>query len=196
MFRKISELLRSEGDWQRHFIQEDKNTTWKYGDFQKLLEQYLDLSNKIIVEIGVARGGHSLSLLTKYRSIEHMYGVDPYVSGYDGKDVFSHKSQREFDQLFNYVKAKLDFPKYTLLREFSVNAARRFENNSIDAIYIDGDHSYVGVKNDVESWKPKMKIEGIMVGDDYDWPSVKAALINCLPNHKPIGNNKWIWIVE
>ena len=39
----------------------------------------------------------------------------------------------------------------------------KFEDNSIDAIYIDGDHSYEGVKNDLELYYPKVKKKWINI---------------------------------
>jgi predicted O-methyltransferase YrrM len=42
-----------------------------------------------------------------------------------------------------------------------------FENESLDFIYIDGDHSWTGVKNDITLWWPKLKPGGIMAGHDY-----------------------------
>ena len=34
-----------------------------------------------------------------------------------------------------------------------------------DAIYIDGDHTYDGVKKDITLWEKKIVSGGIMVGD-------------------------------
>ena len=31
----------------------------------------------------------------------------------------------------------------------------------MDAIYIDGDHTYEGAKSDIEIWLPKLKIGGL-----------------------------------
>ena len=42
-----------------------------------------------------------------------------------------------------------------------------FENESIDWIYIDGNHSYEFVKEDLNNWWPKIKPGGFMCGDDY-----------------------------
>jgi predicted O-methyltransferase YrrM len=43
----------------------------------------------------------------------------------------------------------------------------KFEDNSIDFIYIDGDHSYNAVKQDLEMYLPKLKDNGIIGGHDY-----------------------------
>jgi predicted O-methyltransferase YrrM len=42
-----------------------------------------------------------------------------------------------------------------------------FENESLDFIFVDGDHSWEGVKNDIVLWWPKLKPGGVMAGHDY-----------------------------
>ena len=44
------------------------------------------------------------------------------------------------------------------------------ENDFFDFIFIDGDHSYGGVKEDISASLPKLKIGGVMAGDDYNHP--------------------------
>ena len=40
-------------------------------------------------------------------------------------------------------------------------------DNTLDFCYIDADHSYDSVKNDLDIWLPKIKINGIICGHDY-----------------------------
>ena len=57
--------------------------------------------------------------------------------------------------------------KVKLIRKFSAEAMLDFEDNSIDWIYIDGNHSYEFVKEDLNGWWPKLKSGGYLCGDDY-----------------------------
>jgi predicted O-methyltransferase YrrM len=50
----------------------------------------------------------------------------------------------------------------------SIKASIKFNEYYFDFIFIDGDHSYESVKNDIQAWYPKLKVNGIMAGDDYD----------------------------
>ena len=47
------------------------------------------------------------------------------------------------------------------------------KDNYFDWIYLDGDHSYEGVLNDLNSSRRVVKDGGIILGDDYAWPFQK-----------------------
>jgi len=46
---------------------------------------------------------------------------------------------------------------------------------------VDGAHEYEPVMDDIENWWPKLKIDGVMFGDDYDLTSVSEAVKTTLP---------------
>jgi hypothetical protein len=50
--------------------------------------------------------------------------------------------------------------------------------NGLAAVYIDGDHEFESVKQDIELWLPKVKRGGILAGHDYgaSWVGVKKAV--------------------
>ncbi|MBS0205275.1 MAG: class I SAM-dependent methyltransferase [Planctomycetes bacterium] len=68
------------------------------------------------------------------------------------------------------------------LRMKSVDAARLFDDGSLDCVFIDGDHSYENVIEDIRAWHPKLKPGGVMLGHDYSeqhWPGVCQAVNEC-----------------
>lgn len=49
----------------------------------------------------------------------------------------------------------------------TINAAKFFPDNYFDFIYIDADHSYNSVTNDITTWYPKLKSKGLFAGHDF-----------------------------
>lgn len=62
------------------------------------------------------------------------------------------------------------------IRMESVKASKLFLDNSIDFVMIDAAHDYINALEDIKAWYPKIKIGGIMAGDDLDWPGVNKAV--------------------
>ena len=86
----------------------------------------------------------------------------------DAPDPVEFANQTNLNDL--YLRVSGEFarsPHTTLLRKKGVDAATQFEDESIDFVYIDGDHSYDFVKNDIAAWYPKVKQGGILSGHDY-----------------------------
>jgi hypothetical protein len=54
-----------------------------------------------------------------------------------------------------------------IMRDFSVNAAKSFEDGSLDWVYLDGNHHYEAVKEDMEAWWPKIRTGGVLSGHDW-----------------------------
>lgn len=46
-------------------------------------------------------------------------------------------------------------------------------NESLDFVFIDCDHKYSGIKQDLYNWFPKIKSGGILCGHDYEYDRIK-----------------------
>jgi hypothetical protein len=76
----------------------------------------------------------------------------------------------------------------------SIDAAEGFQDESLDAVFIDARHEYGAVRSDILAWRPKVKQGGIIAGHDYDYPTVFEAVQDTLgSNVKQIGR---CWLVE
>lgn len=116
------------------------------------------------VEIGVAEGWYS-SKIMELDIVDKMYGVDPYAPHQGYRD---YTRETTFSRLRANAHNRLDrYYNYEFIEAFSMEAVKRFEDNSLDFVYIDGDHSYEAVRDDMTAWFPKVKPGGIMAGDDY-----------------------------
>jgi predicted O-methyltransferase YrrM len=62
----------------------------------------------------------------------------------------------------------------------SLDAAKHIPDGSLSMIYIDADHRYEAVKDDIAAWYPKIRIGGFIAGHDYNeqnWgPQVSRAV--------------------
>ena len=82
----------------------------------------------------------------------------------------------------------------------SVAAAASYADASLDFVFIDGDHSYEGVKKDIIAWLPKVKPGGIIAGHDYaSWfPDTMRGIEECFPGKNV--KSPWIddqsWLVQ
>lgn len=65
----------------------------------------------------------------------------------------------------------------------SVKTASQFDDNTIDVVWLDADHSYDAVKADIRAWWPKVREGGLIGGDDWAYGhGVKDAVDFCFPN--------------
>lgn len=74
----------------------------------------------------------------------------------------------------------------------SILAAKRFEDKSVDFVFIDGNHQYEYVKADILAWLPKIKEGGVLAGHDTQFEGVTKAITELLSGVKII-SNYWIY---
>lgn len=107
-------------------------------------------------EIGIAGGNHARNMLENL-DIKHLYLVDARLQ----------------TPLLPNLKKFTD--KFSLIIVPSPMSAKEVKE-SLDFVYIDGDHSYEAVKKDLEAWYPKVKSGGMFCGHDYNYPDVERAV--------------------
>lgn len=56
-----------------------------------------------------------------------------------------------------------------------VQAVDRFGDGTLDFVHVDGSHSEAESTRDVKLWWPKLRTGGLMLMDDTNWPTVRAA---------------------
>jgi hypothetical protein len=75
----------------------------------------------------------------------------------------------------------------------SAEAAKQFRDDFVDLLIVDADHSYEGVKRDIEAWVTKIAVDGLVFFHDYDadgtvfadkerYPGVRQAVDAFLDN--------------
>ena len=139
------------------------------------------LRHLIGVEVGVYQGNNAKNILNLL-NIKELVLVDPWVDYVDERTGISAadpsdlnkdiSSEMFFNNNYEIVKNKfLNNSKIRIIKDYSVNAAKVFDDEYFDFVYIDGHHDYAEVLKDLEAWYPKLKEFGVMCGDDYGHPS-------------------------
>jgi len=120
----------------------------------------------VLAEIGVWKGINARNMLNEL-DIRLLYLIDPYTSFPNSRET-AMVSQEVldgiktccFETLRNYNRIKrLELP--------SNQAVEFIPDDSLDGVYIDGDHRYIAVRDDLENYYPKVKKGGLISGDDF-----------------------------
>lgn len=146
-------------------ILSDKHTNHHRDKFFPMLIEKMGL--KIAAEIGVDKGGFSHHLLSK-TNLEKLYCIDCWMD-----DFGSNHRPEEYDPIGdNRMKEAMNLlsefgNRSQFIKAFSVDASKGVPDNSLDFVYIDGDHSLEGIYNDIYAWIHKVKCGGIVSGHDF-----------------------------
>jgi glycosyltransferase involved in cell wall biosynthesis len=142
-----------------------------------------------VIEIGSWKGRSTHTLLTgckgKVIAVDHFKGSD------DTRD-FTYTLGKQQDIYAQFIENTKEFPNLEVKRMSSEEAVK--ECGEADMIFIDGEHTYEGVKKDIALWKGKAK--KLLCGHDYDpmWPGVIKAVDESFG--KPDGVKNFIWWID
>ena len=129
---------------------------------QGLVELAEDIKSQLgdnitLVEIGSFMG-ESAEIFAQILPNAKIICIDPFLSGYDQLDSASLADFIDVEQQFDLRTSV--YPNIIKSKGYSTDFKIK-----CDAIYIDGCHTYEGVKEDILHWKPFVK--SIIAGHDY-----------------------------
>ena len=128
-------------------------------------EYFRNKTFDLVVELGTRFGDSTLSLCSN-ATIKRLVTIDPYLRYEDYKKDGGWDSST--DETYIKTKEKLSqFSNIEMIRDMSAEAVDNFEDNSIDFLFVDGNHEYDYVLEDLELYYPKVKSGGVICGDDY-----------------------------
>lgn len=150
----------------------NENTAPYYGVFSRLINAH---NFKKGCEVGIATGGHAYDILKK-TAVETLYCIDPFAP--DLHEPFAKRGILELYFLRIQFRLSELGNRAEMIRKYSVAAAELFHDNELDFVFLDADHMYESVKQDIAAWYPKVRSGGIIGGDDYatKWPGVPQAV--------------------
>ena len=141
----------------------------------ELAKHFGELGFKIGCEVGVCDGTYSLVMEQSIPGVK-LYGVDPYITYQRYND---YRRQNSLSKAHEHAIEKLKpYPTYEFVVKTSVEAVKQFADGSLDFVFIDGNHTYDFVKEDITLWTPKVRSGGIVAGHDfYVFPSGDHGVI-------------------
>jgi len=127
-----------------------------------LVEFYQERGFKVGVEVGVYQGEYSEVMA---KGGFKVYAVDPWGVYPDYKVQID---QAKIDYNYKVTKERLEvYPNVSIVRKTSMEAVKDFEDNSLDFVYIDANHRFKFIAEDMMEWAKKVKEGGVLAGHDY-----------------------------
>jgi len=156
----------------------------RYG--RNLLPQlFKELDFNIGAEIGVQKGKYS-ELLCKGNPKLKLYSIDPWKA-------YNSISQGTHDARYEQTVGRLNPYNATIIRKTSIDALADFNDHVLDFVYIDGNHAFDYVVQDIIHWSKKVKHGGIIACHDYHDAQVGRAIDSYIYCHVI---NPWYMLQE
>lgn len=149
----------------------------------KVMKEMFNEKSVIGAEIGVDKGVNAKSIL-KELNIERLYLIDAWINY---KEIQAERPQKtNFESVLNKFKNN---NKVEIIKAFSIDAINKIVDDSLDFVYIDANHLFEYVYQDIKLWFEKVKEGGIIAGHDiYNHSGVlKALMMFC--NEKELSFN-------
>lgn len=113
-------------------------------------------------EVGVYKGEFSEKLCKEGLKL---YAIDPWQVY---KDYDNPRGQERLDFQYEHTKRVLEpYPNCEIIRKTSMEAVENFKDGSLDFVYIDSNHEFRYIAEDLYEWTPKVKKGGIVSGHDF-----------------------------
>jgi hypothetical protein len=130
-------------------------------DMARLLSE---LKFTVGAEIGVSSGNYS-KVLCENNSFTKFFCIDSWTT----KNGYFDAGSGEYSMKMRYKRAKeklVDYP-CEFIQKTSMQAVVDFAPNTLDFVYIDADHTFDFVMQDIIEWTKKVKRGGVVSGHDY-----------------------------
>ncbi len=182
--------------WQQAFI---NSTIQHRAPYLSFIAWAFHIEVNKIAEIGVNKGETSILLRNLFPQAE-LYLIDPWSlsSEYIQSGTPISRKQKHYEKAYQAVKTQFEHdPTVHIFRMGSLTASTQTPND-FDLVFIDGNHEYMQVKQDITAWLPKVRPGGILAGHDYEpsmpiFDGVKQAVDELFGNQVMLGKDR-VWI--
>jgi len=130
-----------------------------------LVHEHLPGVGLRVVEVGTRTGRTARHVARYCPQVEELFAVDlepPLDGAFDPRE------------------------RVTFVQGWSDAVAKQFDDESLDLVFLDADHSEEWVLRDLEAWLPKLRLGGVICGHDYGsrhHPGVKRAVDRVFRDH-------------
>lgn len=162
------------------------------------------------VEIGVLDGIYSAILCETNPDLK-LYSVDKW-------EVYpiykNRRRQWQYNIFYDEAQKKLaPYKNCQIIKEWSMDAVKMFPDESLDFVFIDANHDFEHITEDIAQWGKKVRVGGIISGHDFgDSPRslfccvetvvrawTKAKRINpwfILNSALTVNERSWMWVKQ
>lgn len=128
-----------------------------------LIKDMGDNSDKTMIEIGSFVGESTVLFAQSFKKV---IAIDPFLPDYDPADTTSHMF--DFNNVYQtYLQRTGAYQNIETIVSTSDAAVDFLKGPKYDFVYIDGLHTYEGVRNDIINYLPLVKDGGAIGGHDY-----------------------------
>ena len=128
-----------------------------------LPEFFVEMGYKVGAEIGTRQGLYAEVIC---KAGLKLYCVDPWLD-YPDYSTGRPEWQSQLNSQYEETKKRLAPYNVNYIRKLSMDALNDIADESLDFVYIDGNHDFVYVINDIHEWSKKVKKGGCISGHDY-----------------------------
>lgn len=166
-------------DYQKIILLPEDNFGW-YGNSSQIEEIFRENDINIVVEVGSWLGGgstqHFAKLVMPKKGI--VYSIDtwlgnktPQIEHVTDDKILPKAYQQFLSNMIHWGYESIVVP----IKKTSLDASQ-IVNLSPDLVYIDANHSFDSVYQDLTVWYPHIKNHGILCGDDWPCIGVQSAV--------------------
>ncbi|MCK9351243.1 MAG: class I SAM-dependent methyltransferase [Candidatus Paceibacterota bacterium] len=133
----------------------------RVNDFPALCKE---LGFTVGVELGVCDGLYSEVLCRSNPELK-LFSVDMWQ---EYPIYRNFRRQRHYDAIYQSAIKRLEpYPNDTIVKKWSMDAVKDFPDESLDFIFIDANHDFEHVTEDIAQWGKKIRKGGIISGHDF-----------------------------
>jgi len=166
----------------------------------KIAKEHFKDKPIVCAEVGVLYGHNARSILNEL-NVKKMYLIDPYKEykeNYNSTLGEVGKTQEQMDKAKKKCEKYLWFyeDKIVWVNKNSVDAIKDIKEG-LDYIYIDANHSYEKVLDDLINYFSLLNKDGIIAGHDFNILDVALAVLRfCEDNNLKVQTSEMDWIIK